>query len=79
MSPGQPGQLIQNAGQIFIFFLVPPVILGNGDSGDIVAREGENHTLRCEARGHPKPLIVWRREDGEDIMVRGRKGKHRQQ
>ena len=54
--------------------------MGNGDSGDIVAREGENHTLRCEARGHPKPLIVWRREDGEDIMVRGRKGisRHRE-
>jgi len=52
---------------------VPPVIIGKAESGDLVAREGENQTLSCEARGHPRPLIVWRREDGEDIFVRGRK------
>ena len=53
---------------------VPPMIKHKGESGDLVAREGENQTLSCEARGHPRPQIVWRREDGKDILVQGRKG-----
>ena len=40
---------------------------------DLVVREGENVTLSCEASGYPPPHIVWRREDGEDILVQGRK------
>ena len=55
-------------------FSVPPMIKHKGESGDLVAREGENQTLSCEARGHPRPQIVWRREDGKDILVQGRKG-----
>ena len=30
-------------------------------------------TLVCKASGHPKPRITWRREDGEDILVGGKK------
>ncbi len=45
-------------------------------SADPVVREGDNLTLSCDARGHPKPHIVWRREDSEDIMVDGKKGFH---
>ncbi len=44
------------------------------DNADIVAREGDNITLDCDARGHPSPQVVWRREDKEDILVNGRKG-----
>ena len=44
------------------------------DNADIVAREGDNVTLACDARGHPRPQVVWRREDKEDILVNGRKG-----
>lgn len=40
---------------------------------ELVVREGDNVTLGCEAQGHPRPHVVWRREDGEDIMVKGRK------
>ena len=54
--------------------LVPPVILQKDENADIVAREGDNVTLACDAKGHPRPQIVWRREDKEDILVNGRKG-----
>ena len=34
-------------------------------------------TLSCNASGHPKPHIVWRRENGDDIMLsNGKKGTH---
>ena len=61
---------------IFInfFILVPPMIMQQKDNADIVAREGDNVTLACDARGHPRPQVVWRREDKEDILVNGRKG-----
>ena len=36
-------------------------------------RENENVTLGCDATGYPKPHIVWRREDGEDIVIGGKK------
>ena len=39
-----------------------------------MAREGDNLTLNCSALGHPRPHIVWRREDGDHIMVDGKKG-----
>ena len=53
---------------------VPPKIISTEVSADPVVREGDNLTLSCDARGHPKPHIVWRREDSEDIMVDGKKG-----
>jgi hypothetical protein len=36
-------------------------------------REGDNVSLSCEASGYPPPHIVWRREDGDDILIGGRK------
>ena len=66
-----------NNQQIFhILISVPPKIISNDVSADPVVREGDNLTLSCDARGHPKPHIVWRREDSEDIMVDGKKGFH---
>lgn len=32
--------------------------------------EGDNATLTCEASGHPSPRILWRREDGDHILLR---------
>ena len=54
--------------------IVPPKIITKNDNSQLVVREGENLTLSCNATGHPTPHIVWRREDGEDIMLSGRKG-----
>ena len=36
-------------------------------------REGDNVSLACDASGYPPPHIVWRREDGEDILMAGKK------
>lgn len=33
--------------------------------------EGGSAKLVCKARGYPKPRIVWRREDGGEIIARG--------
>ena len=58
----------------FSSLTVPPKIMTKNDNSQLVVREGENLTLSCNATGHPTPHIVWRREDGEDIMLSGRKG-----
>lgn len=50
------------------------MIMQQKENADIVAREGDNVTLACDAKGHPRPQVVWRREDKEDILVNGRKG-----
>lgn len=39
-------------------------------SSDITVREGDNATLTCRAVGHPQPRIVWKREDGEKIILK---------
>ncbi|XP_060526304.1 lachesin-like [Cylas formicarius] len=49
---------------------VPPDIENENTSGDMSASEGDNATLWCKASGHPSPRILWRREDGEPIIVR---------
>ena len=55
--------------------VVPPKIISKDDNSNMVVREGESLTLSCNATGHPKPHIVWRRENGEDIILSsGKKG-----
>lgn len=53
---------------------MPPDILDYPTSADIVADEGSNVSLRCVATGSPEPYILWRREDGEEIMLNGEPG-----
>ncbi|KAJ8981340.1 hypothetical protein NQ317_015981 [Molorchus minor] len=54
-----------------IYTNVPPDIDDSGTSGDITVKEGENVTFTCSATGHPKPRILWRREDGGHLIVHG--------
>ncbi|KAH1011613.1 hypothetical protein HUJ04_000944 [Dendroctonus ponderosae] len=49
---------------------VPPDIINTDTSGDLSVSEGENATLWCKATGHPTPRIVWKREDGQSIVLR---------
>lgn len=49
---------------------MPPDISDGQTSGDVTAQEGDNSTLVCHATGRPQPRIIWRREDGEHLLVR---------
>ncbi len=48
---------------------VPPDILDNPTSADMVVREGSNVSLRCATSGYPAPNITWKRENGELIPL----------
>jgi len=41
----------------------------------MVVREGQNISLVCKARGYPEPYVMWRREDGEEMLIGGEHGK----
>lgn len=59
---------------IFFCSTVPPNIVDEGTSGDIVAREGTDVSITCKADGRPLPRILWRREDGTNILLRNEDG-----
>ncbi len=52
------------------FALVPPDIITNNTSSDVVVVEGQHANLTCVASGNPKPAISWKREDGEEFIIR---------
>ncbi|XP_034244896.1 lachesin [Thrips palmi] len=54
----------------FLEVVIPPDIVYEETSGDTMTPEGGNLKLRCRARGYPPPRIVWKREDGGEIVVR---------
>ena len=53
----------------YVEVVVPPQILANESSSDVVATEGSNVTLECRASGHPPPVIQWKREDRKEIAL----------
>lgn len=55
--------------------VIPPDIIYEETSGDLMVPEGGSAKLVCKARGYPKPKIVWRREDGGTIVARGPSGR----
>lgn len=57
----------------YVQVVVPPTIVQSGQAQNMVVREGDNVTLACDASGYPPPHIVWRREDGDDILLGGKK------
>ncbi|CAB3244646.1 unnamed protein product [Arctia plantaginis] len=57
--------------------IVPPNIVDEGTSGDLVSREGQDVSLSCKAEGRPLPRILWRREDGANIQLRNEAGELR--
>lgn len=48
---------------------VPPDIIDEESSSEVVIKEGQDVTLECRARGSPKPVISWKREDGGKIDI----------
>ncbi|XP_069180911.1 lachesin isoform X2 [Procambarus clarkii] len=53
----------------YLTVVVPPDIVDQESSGDVIAQEGNDIKLRCRARGSPKPTVTWKREDGQNINV----------
>lgn len=54
----------------FLEVVIPPDIIYEETSGDLMVPEGGSAKLVCKARGYPKPRILWRREDGGVIVTR---------
>lgn len=54
----------------FLEVVIPPDIIYEETSGDMMVPEGGSAKLTCNARGFPKPKIQWKREDGNEIIVR---------
>ncbi|XP_046398595.1 lachesin-like [Ischnura elegans] len=50
--------------------VVPPDIINEETSGDVMVPEGGTVKLTCRARGYPVPHVLWRREDNADIVIR---------
>ncbi|CAK1579354.1 unnamed protein product [Parnassius mnemosyne] len=55
----------------YLQVVVPPSIIDNMTSTDMVIREGNDVTLVCRASGYPEPYVMWRREDGQDFNYNG--------
>lgn len=50
--------------------VVPPDFIHEETSGDVMVPEGGTTRLVCRARGFPEPNVAWRREDGNDIILK---------
>lgn len=60
----------------FLEVVIPPDIVYEETSGDMMVPEGGTAKLVCKARGFPKPKVIWRRQDGREIIARnGQHGK----
>lgn len=58
----------------FLDVVIPPDFIPEETSGDIMIPEGGTAKVSCRARGMPEPRIMWRREDGGDIILRNTHG-----
>lgn len=46
-------------------------------ASSVAVRENQNISLTCRAKGFPAPKIMWRREDGQSMIIdRRKKGKN---
>lgn len=53
---------------------MPPRIIESQTTQVAEITEHSNVSIQCKAHGHPRPSVVWRREDGLPIRLNGRFG-----
>lgn len=58
----------------YLEVVVPPDFITEETSGDIMVPEGGTARVSCRARGSPEPRVMWRRENGADIVIRDSNG-----
>lgn len=58
--------------------VISPDILPDNESSEGMAVEGGTIRLKCKATGVPEPTVLWRREDGNNIILRPDGGRERQ-
>lgn len=54
---------------------MPPDIIDEPDPNSStldegITNEGGETQLKCRATGVPEPMVLWKREDGRDIILR---------
>ncbi|OAD55796.1 Lachesin [Eufriesea mexicana] len=54
----------------YMVVVIPPDIMDDKSADGAVTHEGGEVTLKCVATGSPKPTVTWKREDGQNIVIR---------
>ena len=58
----------------FLDVVIPPDFVPEETSGDTMVPEGGTARVSCKARGVPPPRVMWKREDGMEIVLRDQTG-----
>ncbi|XP_030380837.1 lachesin [Scaptodrosophila lebanonensis] len=58
----------------FLDVVIPPDFISEDTSSDVIVPEGSSVRLTCRARGYPEPIVTWRREDGNEIVLKDNMG-----
>ncbi|XP_053616824.1 lachesin-like [Plodia interpunctella] len=58
----------------YLDVVIPPDFIPEETSGDTMVPEGGTARVSCRARGVPSPRVMWKREDGQEIVVRDNTG-----
>lgn len=58
----------------YLDVVIPPDFIPEETSGDVMVPEGGTARVSCQARGTPRPRIMWRKEGGSDIVIRNASG-----